>query len=348
MSTIPLPDLRSKSALENPRNLCEDDLGLFADAFSSEVHPFAMQCLEGVEAFGRGPLRHRGEYLPVSFCSHGEYQNWFRRRGHWRAALEQRIQSEEILNEPVIWITDNWSFGYFHWLSDALPRLQAASQEIDLSEVTLILPYKSKRFSFIRKSLEAFNLRSIRVMRRFERLVCQKMWIPSHVAPSGNFNRCIFESLQSRLLEEHRMFSPASNENIDRIYISRRKAAHRRIENESEILPVLRRHDIRCVVAEDFGFEQQVEMAMHAKLLVSSHGSGLTNMMFMAPGQSVLEIRDSRGPTPNCFVKLATAANLDFYYLCAERTNPNLSAHFANIVVDPDKLDELLHKMTSN
>jgi hypothetical protein len=53
--------------------------------------------------------------------------------------------------------------------------------------------------------------------------------------------------------------------------------------------------DFQTIYAEDLSFEQQVKICSRARHLVSNHGAGLTNMLFMPQGASVLATAPSHG-----------------------------------------------------
>ena len=74
------------------------------------------------------------------------------------------------------------------------------------------------------------------------------------------------------------------------IYISRRKARGRFILNEEALEAMLAEFEAESVCLEDFSFKEQVTLMQRTRLLISIHGAGLTNMMFMQEGGTVIEI----------------------------------------------------------
>src|SRR5205085_744168 len=77
---------------------------------------------------------------------------------------------------------------------------------------------------------------------------------------------------------------------------------------------VLGEFGFRVAHFEDYAFAQQVALAARARHFVSNHGAGLTNMLFMRPGGSVLELRRRGERERNWFFNLANAVGLDYYY----------------------------------
>ncbi len=332
-----------------PKNLQLCDIEMFSGWQKADIPATLIEILTDVEAFGRGPLRHRGRYVTESFVTPEHEATWYRERGHWRAAAERVFHLRTTLDQPALWITDNWSCGYFHWMCDALARLEMTSMKRDLSELTLLLPHKFKRHSYIRESLAPFGLREIRFLNRFERVHCRELVLPSHVAITGNYNHEVIERMHSRYTEflsrDASGLADAASPFGERVYISRKVATRRRVENEEAILPVLAEYGFQVLTAEEHDWETQIRIVADAKYLVSNHGAGLTNMLMMASGGRVLEIRDAVDLTPNCYFSLASAAQLDYYYLLAERADPRQSVHSGNMVVDPDALSIVLSQM---
>jgi hypothetical protein len=342
MTSHPHP-FRSLIRRREPINLCEKDRWLFADAATLTLPSRELKTLTDVEVFARGPLRQAGEYLPISFAAPWQLQEWKRRRRHWRLAAERLLQRTQPFDSPAMWITDTWSCGYYHWFGDALPRLEAFLDDLPVNELTLLLPYKFCRADYFLDSLEPFGLKEVRILRRFESLRCRELIIPSHVAPTGNFDECVMRSMRHRFVST--CAKPSATDSPSRIYISRRRAPSRRVVNEEELSPVLEKHGFVTVTAEKLSWREQIQLLSGAKVLISSHGAGLTNMLAMKAGTQVMEIRTERDHENNCYFNLASAMQLHYYYLLADRQKPDAVVHATNLIVDPEKLDEALSAM---
>lgn len=91
-----------------------------------------------------------------------------------------------------------------------------------------------------------------------------------------------------------------------RIFISRAKAARRRLVNEGDLWPLLAAHGFDRVHMEELTFADQAALMRETAVLLAPHGAGLTNMMFCPPGLHVIEIADLTFPNPN-FYALASA-----------------------------------------
>jgi hypothetical protein len=75
-----------------------------------------------------------------------------------------------------------------------------------------------------------------------------------------------------------------------RLYISRRKAAQRRLVNELELEAALRSLGFEPVCFEDLSLHEQILTCARAKVVVALHGAGLTNLAFARRLDLVVEL----------------------------------------------------------
>ena len=244
----------------------------------------------------------------------------------------RRVENE------VLWITDYWSKGYFHWLADALTRLYVARDRIN--DVPLLLPAGYEQLDYVRPSLEAFGVGQVGFIGRDEVLECRSLLMPSHTAPSGHYNEEIIRSVREVLLSAY-----GDSDRGEKIYISRKQAAKRRIVNEEEVTRVLSRFGFQTIYAEDLSFAQQVQVCSRARYIVSNHGAGLTNMLFMPEAGSVLELRHREDRINNCYFTLSSALNLNYFYQTCRPANEGPDPHTADLVVDSEELEKNLHQL---
>ena len=71
---------------------------------------------------------------------------------------------------------------------------------------------------------------------------------------------------------------------------------------------------------------------MGAKYLISNHGAGLTNMLFMKAGGNVLELRHRGDKHNNCYFSLASTLRLNYYYQLCDSENNIEDAYTANLL----------------
>ena len=110
--------------------------------------------------------------------------------------------------------------------------------------------------------------------------------------------------------------------------------------------------------AEDLNFSEQVDLFSNTKNLISIHGAGLTNILFMQPNTNILEIRkNSWGMLKdntlesskfyNTYYHICNLTKLNYYYLNAKANDDLISCHFADLNVDVRKLENTIKEMLS-
>jgi capsular polysaccharide biosynthesis protein len=240
-----------------------------------------------------------------------------------------------------IWITDNWTNNYFHWMCDALPRLIASQQVKQLSIV--ILPEHYQRHSYVKESLELLGIKIQPINRNSANLV-KNLIITEHIAPSGNYNKFLMLALRERL-----RLKP-SIKPYRRLYISRQKAQHRRIINENELLPILKCFHFEIVHFEDLSWFEQRHLLSETTILMSIHGAGLTNMLLLPDLVKVIEIRSYTNSHDNCFFSLASELDID-YYLLPTKPDTGIDNHTVydsiDLELNPKVLEDFLIKHLS-
>jgi capsular polysaccharide biosynthesis protein len=232
--------------------------------------------------------------------------------------------------ETTIWFTDKWSDSYFHWFCDSLPRLMIAFEKLEQRKATLILPRKLFTKGFIQESLHLLDIAEIEIIEENEIIYSKTLVISELTAPTGNFNPLIINRLrdmfQKKLL---------CNTQTNKVYISRGKSSKRRILNESEVIEILAKKGFGIYYFEELSCEEQATLCFNATHIMSNHGAGLTNILFMKKGGKVFEFRHENDTINNCYFSLASALELDYYYQICETTNE--MTNIADMRVDIDE-----------
>lgn len=326
-----LTETLSKRTL--PVNLLDDELPLFSHELEKVIPPTTLLELNDVLVSSDGILFKRNQILPESFAFPANLKQWKRRSVLKFFVANQLMRRSRVIEHDVLWITDDWSNGYFHWMTDVLSRLFVMRGVLD--EMVLLLPSTFQSFDFVRASLKAFGVKA-EFIGKNEVVKCRRIRMPTHTAPSGHYNESIIRGVRDLLRESLGDETEGAGE--ERIYISRGRARKRRIANESAITDILAEFGFKTVYAEDLSFEDQVKAFSRARYLVSNHGAGLTNMLFMPASGSVLELRHETDCINNCYFTLASALRLNYFYQTCASNNEDDDPHLANLVVDPAAL----------
>jgi capsular polysaccharide biosynthesis protein len=159
--------------------------------------------------------------------------------------------------------------------------------------------------------------------------------------PIGNYSKWSCEWLRDRFLD---MAGPPVSSHPRRIYISRAKAATRRVVNEDEVLAALSPLGFERVLLEDHSFLDGVRLLRDADAVVSPHGSNIANLVFCRPGTPVIEIFSPKYVAA-CHYSAACQAGLNYGYLIGRGKLSGRARISENIDVDTPLLLSLLSKM---
>jgi capsular polysaccharide biosynthesis protein len=329
----------SLSKRQLPQNFDEAHLDLFQHEFERPIPESRLLRFENVSVSSEGLLFKGAKMLPESFAYAFEFDDWKHRSILKFLVTNHFLRKRRTIETPVLWITDYWSKGYFHWLTDALTRLFVVRDRLD--QLTLLLPSEFATRDFVKSSLNVFGVKRVEFIRPNEVVKCRSLLMPTHTAPSGHFRDEVIQGVRTTLLNA----LGESHQGGERLYISRRLAGRRRIANETELTPVLEKFGFETVCAEELSFEQQVKLFSRARYLVSNHGAGLTNMLFMRDGGAVLELRHVSDYINNCYFILASALKLEYYYQLCQAEGNSADAHTADLIVDPKELETNLTRL---
>ena len=317
-----------------PVNFNEIHRTLFEGELERVIPETRLLRFEDVLASPDGLLFKGTRILPESFAFPRHLDDWRLPTRVKFFATNYGLRRRRKIEREVLWITDHWSTGHFHWLTDVLTRLFVVRHL--LSDLLLVLPAQSETRDVVRSSLKAFGVANVEFMRPDEVVEFRSLVMPSHTAPSGHFNDEAIRGVREVLLSAY----GDTSEEDKRLYISRGKAGKRRIVNEDDVIAVLLRFGFEIVHAEELSFEQQVRICSRARYIVSNHGAGLTNILFMQSGGSVLEMRHQEDCINNCFFTLSSALDLKYFYQTCAPQNPSLNPHEAHVLVDADQLQK--------
>lgn len=324
--------IRAMPALEAP-----EDISLFRHEAEKEIPPTFLHQEKKIRVWPGGSLTGNLISWPMDISWAAPGSRWRQPKG----LIKNLLQRPETWNSIVkgLWITDEFSNGYFHWLGDVLPKLEAleASQPDLLKSLPLVLP-EMARFPYVLPSLEAFSIKDVVWSDRKQGVQMDEILCIGALAPTGNYRPEWMKKLRSRYREAF----GSTAESTRRIWVSRSKAPKRRIANESELLPVLHSHEFEIVHLEDLDFKAQVRLLSQAEVLMGLHGAGLTNMLFMAPETKVVELRFEGDRENNCYFSLARALDLDYRYMKVRPAGEDGDSHSADVVVNLKALEKTL------
>ena len=312
-----------------PNNFIKSDTPFFIREFSKKIHNSFLFELNYVFVTPSGIIINWFKVIQETVIS-------INKNYGLRFILKSLLKRPNLLinSNKYILVHNELSNAYFHWITEVLPRLFIIRK--NLNNKVLILPENLSSFHYL--SLTPFKIKNTCIIKNNSFLFVRNLISPGHLAGSGNFNEKIIYEMGSYFSNYFNGVSPYGK----RIYISRKKAEIRKVANEDDLLPVLKKYDFDVIYFEDFSFDKQVIISKNANVIIGIHGAGLTNMIFMNKPGKVLELR-KEGDTKNlCYFSLASAMCLDYYYQFGRPTIKVANTRDADIVINPIGFEKII------
>lgn len=205
-----------------------------------------------------------------------------------------------------------WSSGYHHWVCECLLK----ATYLDPEKTLLYIPIEYPSFAF--ESLRELGFQNIQKIPVKTGVKCKTAtFVPNPT--SGHFQKTDLDRIRKYFFAK----LPVTNNPIGRkIFISRSKAGLRKIKNEATLHPILQNYGYEIIHTEDLSFREQIELFRNCQVVVSIHGAGLTNCLFMPEGSTVFEIyrhmKNDADVMNLCYYRMSVALNLNYAIQFAE------------------------------
>ena len=254
----------------------------------------------------------------------------------FKAAIRLLVSRREKLDVGILGLQE-WANNYFHWMTETLPRI-VAMKNLHPS-IPVVIPSNYLAYPFIVESLEFFKI-DVKIIDLRQSLKIDRLFAMS-IPHVGRFNEGLMHFFRDKMLSG----TSSSAHPFRCIYITRGKARRRRISNEDAVFDSLEQIGFEKLELEDLKLIDQVKVFQEARIVVASHGAGLTNIMFMQKGQIVIELK-SENNRYWCYFSMARVFGLKYYYSLNQGSSWN--HRDADITVDVPRLQILVNQAMEN
>lgn len=310
-----------------PENFSEKDRKHFEEDFQTVIRENNIRFFKNASVFQKFLICNWK--LQKEYCATRKVP--FKREVN--AYLKNFLFSKKTIEEGL-WVLDQFSFAHYHWFVEVLPRLISA-EEIKCNYPVLL----QKQFilmDYMRESLNIFN-RDYITYEPKEKLFVKTLVAPSHFEPA-HCDAMQIKKVRDKFKDFDKKFYSVVP--TKKIYISRKKALRRFVLNENELQNFLERNGFTTIIMEDLSFFEQRKLMAETTVLLSNHGAGLTNMLFMNENSTVIELKSDSDDINNCFFNLARALDHKYFYTINESNDKRIQR--ANIEVDIEALNHVL------
>lgn len=239
-------------------------------------------------------------------------------------------------DETYLLIHHTWHNNYYHWLCETLLRLWMVRNKCH--SMVLLLPSEAELSRFVKETLEPFKFKAIFHIPASKGVLVRKLCMPQLKPVMASYNKKALLGLSKLYIDHSRATKNLPINLGERIYLSRSKSSRRKIVNENEVTDILKAYSFNIIHNEDYSFYEQVELYSYAKFLISVHGAGLTNMLFMPAGAKVFELHkrqtNSKDHHSLVFWYLADALAHEYYHQICDPTDKDADFFEADFIVD--------------
>lgn len=224
---------------------------------------------------------------------------------------------------------------YFHWMVDVLPRLeilrQAGYNWQDIDRIVV----NSIRHPFQRETLQRLGIPESQIVESdiHPHIQADQLLVPDFAGPVGYPPPWVLAWHRRTWLQEYTLGVNLNSEGFlelsdtqksklgqktpKLIYISRHSAKYRRLLNEEAIVALLQQRGFITISPETLSVAEQAQVFSQAEVIVASHGSGLTNLIFCQPETTIIELMSPHYIRPY-FWGLSRQLGLHHYYITGE------------------------------
>ena len=245
-----------------------------------------------------------------------------------------KIFFENIVISKNFFIVHNRnSKGYFHWITDTLPKIIYGNKVY--KNFTVALPHELK-INFIISSLKRYKIKFF-FFRKNKNYFFKKVIYIGNLYPSGSPRSDIIKNLNKSLISRYRPFK--------KIYISRNKSDRRKLINEKDLIKVLKLYNFEILHSEKLSFNQQVKIFSTAKFVLGLHGAGLSNIIWMKKKTMLLELKPEKDLYLNCYFNLSNLLNINYRYIICKKMSFFGSSKNSNYILNINLFKMTLKKL---
>ena len=213
----------------------------------------------------------------------------YQERAEHSVFQQERIPPVEKIEGKVALLSGLAGHVYYHWMFDIIPRLKLLQKSgIELKEIDwFVVNSLSKPYQ--QETLKLLGIPTEKIIEsdRHSHIQATELIVPSFPGYLDWVEPGTIDFLRQTFLPHVGLTKTNSEQ---KIYVSRAKAKNRQLINELEVRQLLEDRGFQTVFLEEMSVLEQVTVFAKAQIVVTPHGSGLTNLVFCAPDTKIVEL----------------------------------------------------------
>ena len=234
-----------------------------------------------------------------------------------------------------LFVNNRHSNGYFHWVSDTLPKIIYANNNRFLKKKKIIINLNHKNFQ--KEYCKKINPSKFIFQKKNTQIIVKNFYYLSKIHNSGNPRKVSISLIRDFFIRK--------NKAEKKIYISRKFENKRNLKNESEFCSYLKKKNFEIHHFEKYSVLKQINLISKTKILVGFSGSGLVNCVWLPKKSSLIDIRPETDNYVNPFFSISNLIKFNYNFFLCKKTNFLKSNHYANFTIDIEKFDKKFNKI---
>ena len=222
--------------------------------------------------------------------------------------LRQWLGKRQALpeNKVMALVFDQWSaVNYFHWIIEAIPKLIVLEKSNE--KITMLLPNNLP--NYVLETVKIFGFSDYITIEPNVVYSAKTLLWPERTGTYWLQNVSLLQEARGRVLKTYALDIAQP---LRRTYVSRAKSKIRRLLNEEDLYDVLANNGFEIVFFDNMSFAEQIKIAAESEVIIGVHGANLTNLLFMRPQTSVIELINEKSVNLAYF-KLASYCDVRYY-----------------------------------
>jgi hypothetical protein len=175
---------------------------------------------------------------------------------------------------------------FHHWNYDCIPRIHLLLKVFPIEKIDFFV-IQNYSLPFQKESLDKLNIPREKILKlnESELISADNLLVPSLPSILGTVSPWVVDFLRALYLDELDI-----NIYSRRIYISRKNVSSRKVINNERFQTLLSKFGFLEIFPEDYSVSEMARIIKRAEIIVSIHGSGLSNICFISPDTIVIDI----------------------------------------------------------
>ncbi len=260
------------------------------------------------------------------------FLSYVTRWGRANKMVLPKTQAYAIIYQPYI--------NYFHWVIESLTRYIILKNSG--GKCSILMPRSLLKIPYIKDSLELLGIENITIIENDNLLKVEHLILPSMVRWGGHHNPEVLLQLRAEMTGRYKLKFASAN-TPERLLVKR--TGRRKIVNFEELESCLSKEGFTTIDFEGMTLYDQISIMQNAKIVVAQHGAALTNMLFMPPEGTVVEIfinptKLATSHLDDEYFNIAACLQHRYYACFSEPVNENGDFFVSDCIVDIATFEE--------